>query len=261
MDAYGALRTDFRLRTVAKAARRCATFIQSCCRHAVAALLLLGCIDACAAPYPTEIQLRTAIASVAGLLKTEGIALEILDAQKEGLTQPLMAAVLTASGDTCLVFFNTRPEDGLIQFFETFQDKDLPVLLNALAVHEATHCFEQREALIRKRFDKVLPADLKRDTVTVQGYLTVMKSGALVTWGEALADIASVLFLKQAVPAQWTYFAQSLAGMRSGLAGKWPAHDTSAWLYKMIATEPGQALSPNLFESALHLRSLYRPSR
>ena len=242
------------------AASRRKTYIRSCCRHPVAAFALLCCSYALAAPYPTEGQLRTAIANTAGLLKTEGIALEIFDAQKEGLTQPLMAAVLTRTGDACLVFYNTKPEDGLTQFFETFHEKDLPVLLDALAVHEATHCFEQREALIHQRFDKVLPAAFKRDTVTVQGYLAVMKSGALVTWGEALADISSVLYLKRAVPGQWAYFANALAAMRNGLAGKWPAHDTSAWLYKIIAADAAETANQSLFETALQLRSQYRPN-
>jgi hypothetical protein len=183
--------------------------------------------------------------------------LELLDAQKAGLTQPLMAAVLTVTGDACLVYFNTRPENGLIEFFDRFNAEDLTVVLNALAVHEATHCYEQREAFIRKRFEKVLPADLKRETVTVQGYLAVMKSGALVTWGEALADIASVLYFRQAVPGQWEYFATALATMRHDLAAKWPEHDTTPWLYKIIATDAGNVANQSLFETALQLRSQY----
>jgi hypothetical protein len=260
MDANRALPVNFQVRTASAAAIRRATFTNSACRHAVAAFTLFCCTYACAAPYPTEGQLRSAIGNAAALLKTEGLELEIFDAQKEGLTQPLMAAVLTRTGDACLVFYNTKPENGLIQFFDTFQEKDLPILLNALAVHEATHCFEQREALIRQRFDKVLPADLKRDTVTVQGYIAVMKSGALVTWGEALADIASVLYLKQSAPGQWAYFANALAVMRHSLAMKWPAHDTSAWLYKIIAADAAEAANQSLFETALQLRSQYRPN-
>jgi hypothetical protein len=133
-------------------------------------------------------------------------------------------------------------------------------LLNALAVHEAMHCLEQREALIHRRFDKVLPADMKRDTVTVQGYLSVLQSGALVTWGEALADIASVLYLQQVAPAQWAYFANRLAAMRHDLAAKWADHDTSAWLYKVIIADIDPAANLSLFETALQLRSLYRPN-
>ena len=234
--------------------------MKSTCRHALAALALLCCINAFAAPYPTEGQLRTAIGSAVGLLKTEGIGLEMFDAQKEGMTQPLMAAVLTLRGEACLVYYNTKPENGLIEFFDTFQETELPVLLNALAVHEATHCFEQREAFIREHFDKILPPDFQRANVTTQDYLAVMKSGALVTWNEALADIAAVLYLKQAVPGQWAYFANGIAGMRHDLGGKWPAHDTSAWLYKIIAANAREAASQSLFETAFKLRSQYRPS-
>jgi len=64
--------------------------MKSACRHSVAALALLCCIHACAAPYPTEDQLRTAIGEVARMLKSEALELEILDARKEGLiSQPL----------------------------------------------------------------------------------------------------------------------------------------------------------------------------
>jgi len=37
---------------------------------------------------PDEHQLRTAIGNVVGMLRLEGIEIEILDAQKEGLRQP-----------------------------------------------------------------------------------------------------------------------------------------------------------------------------
>jgi len=39
-------------------------------------------------------QLRTAI-GMCGAAQSEGMELKILDAQKEGMTQPLLAAVLT----------------------------------------------------------------------------------------------------------------------------------------------------------------------
>jgi hypothetical protein len=211
-------------------------------------------------PYPTEDQLRTAIGEVAGLLKSEGIELEILDARKEGLTRPLMAAGLNQTTGVCLVFYNTKPEDGLIQFFDSIDQKDLPVMLSAIAVHEATHCIEQREAYVRKRFDKVLPPDFKRDNMTIQGYLSVVKSGALVTWSEALADITSVLYLKRAVPGQWVRFSNRIAAMRRDLAWKWPEHDTSAWLHKIIAADTGEAANQSLFETAFQLRRQYRPS-
>ena len=34
--------------------------------------------------------------------------------------------------------------------------------------------------------------------MNIQGYVSVVKSGALEAWGEALADISSLLYLKQA---------------------------------------------------------------
>jgi hypothetical protein len=223
-------------------------------------LLLFFCAGAGAAPYPTEIQLRAAIGSIAPLLKADGITLETIDAATVGLTQPLLAAGMTPNGETCRVFFNTKPENGLIEFFAAFDTAEIPLVLNSLAVHEAMHCFEQREAFIRQHFDKILPADFKPDTVTVQGYLSVVKSGALVMWGEALADIGSILYLQQAVPARWKYFADSLAAMRHGLAVRWPEHDTSPWLAKVIAADVDTTAGRNLFETALRLRSQYRPA-
>lgn len=235
--------------------------MRSVYRHTVAALALLCCSQASAVPYPTEDQLRAAIAEVAELLKDERLELEIRDARKQGLTRPLMAAGLNRSTGVCLVFYNTRPEDGLTQFFAAIHEQDLPVWLKAIAVHEVTHCFEQREAYIRKRFDKVLPPDFKRDNVTVQGYLSAVKSGALETWSEALADIASVLYLKQTVPDRWAQFAVRLAGMRYDLAGKWPAHNTSSWLYQIIAADVDKPVDQSLFETAFQLRRQYRPSK
>jgi len=235
-------------------------FMRSVCRDLVAALALLFCSLASAVPYPTEDQLRAAIVEVAGMLKSEGIELEILDARKEGLTRPLMAAGLSLPRGVCLVFYNTKPEDGLNQFFAAIDRKDLPVLLNAIAVHEASHCIEQREAYVRKRFDKVLPPDFKRDNVTIQSYLSVVKSGALVTWSEVLADIASVLYLKRAVPGQWVRLSRIIAAMRHDLAWKWPEHDTSAWLHQIIAADPGEAMNQSLFDTAFQLRRQYRPS-
>lgn len=233
--------------------------MKSACQHSVAALALLCCIHAFAAPYPTEHQFRRAIGEVAGMLKAEGLELEILDARKEGLTQPLMAAGLSLPNGVCLIYFNTEPEDGLNQFFDAIDQKDLPVMLNAIAVHEGSHCIEQREAYVRKRFDKVLPPDFKRDGVTIQGYLSVVKSGALVTWGEALGDIASVLYLKRTVPGQWVRLSSRIAAWRHDLAWKWPEHDTSAWLYRIIAADTDEAANRNLFETAFQLRRRYRP--
>ena len=233
--------------------------MSSCWRLSFAMLLLLFCAVADAAPYPTESQLRAAVGGIAPLLKAEGIALESIDAATVGLTQPLLAVGMTPAGDTCKVFFNAKPENGLIEFFAAFENSEIPLLLDSLAVHEAMHCFEQREAFVRKHFDKVLPADFKPDTVTLQGYLSVVKSGALVKWGEALADIASILYLQQAAPAQWNFYASRLAAMRHGLAAKWPEHDTSPWLAKIIAADVEASAGESLFETALRLRSRYRP--
>jgi hypothetical protein len=94
---------------------------------------------------------------------------------------------------------------------------------------------------------------------SIQGYLSVVKSGALVTWGEALADIASVIYLKRAVPGQWVRLSNGIAAMRHDLAWKWPEHDTSAWLHKIIAADIGEAANQSLFETAFQLRRRYRP--
>lgn len=228
-------------------------------RRAFAMFAVLCCSQLFAAPYPNEEQFRDAIGNVAGLLKTEGLGLEILDAQKENLTQPLMGAGLNLNNATCLIYFNTKPEDGLTQVFAAMSESDLPIWLNAIAVHETAHCIEQREAYINQRFDKVLPPDFKRDDMTIQGYLSVVKSGAVETWGEALADIVSILYLKQSVPERWEYFAKGIAAMRHELAWKWPAHDTSPWLNKVIASKSGPAPNQSLFEAAFQLRRQFRP--
>ncbi len=55
--------------------------------------------------------------------------------------------------------------------------------------------------------------------MTVQGYMGALKSGTLQTWGEALADIASVLYLKQATPDHWRKLA---AGLRWRPVRPWP---------------------------------------
>ena len=230
-------------------------------RHAIAALALLSSYHVWASPYPNEHQLRTAIGNVVGLLRSEGVELEMLDALKEGLTQPLMAAGLSLPRGVCLIFYNTKPEEGLNEFFGALPEDDLPVILTAMAVHEASHCIEQREAYIRKRFDMVLPPHLERHNMTVQGYLSVVNSGALVKWSEALADIASVLYLKRTEPNRWRYFSNRIAAMRRGLAWKWPEHDTSAWLHPLIAAGASDAADPNLFAAAFQLRRKYLPAR
>jgi hypothetical protein len=237
------------------------TGILQACRHAAAAFALLCCSYASAAPYPTEGQLRAAIENAAKLVKAEGLELEIRDAQTVGLARPLLAARLSFESGVCVVFYNTKPEDGLTQYFETIASNDLPVLLTSMAMHEATHCVEEREAYVRKRFDKILPPGFRRDSATVQGYMGAVKSGALETWGEALADIASLLYLKQAAPDHWLELARGVAGMRRDLARKWPEHDTSPWLYKMIVAGAGANafVNQSLFETAFQLRRQYRP--
>jgi hypothetical protein len=233
--------------------------MRSLCRQAFLALALLCWSHAFAAPYPTADQLRTAIVVAATLVKTEGLALEMQDAHTAGVTLPLMAAGLDLRNGVCQIFYNPLPEEGLKPFFDRIAERDLPVWLGAIAVHEATHCIEQREVYIRRQFDKVLPPDFNREGMTLQGYLGVVRSGAVETWGEALADIASVLYLKQAMPDQWMDFAHGIMTMRRSLAGKWPSHDTSPWLNKMIAAPSALPTHQSLFEAAFQLRRQFHP--
>lgn len=232
-------------------------------RRAAAAFALLCCGYASAAAYPTEGQLRTAIENAATLAKAEGLDVEIFDAQKVGMAQPLLAARLSVETGTCKIFYNTKPEDGLTQYFETIAANDLRVLLIAMATHEVAHCIEHREAYVRRRFDKILPPGFCSDNMTVQGYMGAVKSGTLETWGEALADIASLLYLKQATPNHWLELAKSAAGMRRDLARKWPEHDTSSWLYKIIAAgaDANAPLNQSLFETAFPATPAIPPRR
>lgn len=218
------------------------------------ALGLLFCTSAWAAPYPTADQLRHAIAEISVQLKSEQMEVAMLDAQKEGVTLPLMAAGLRLGDGVCVVYYNAKPEDGLIQFFEPVSAGDLPIWLNSIAVHEITHCIEQREAYIRRRFELVLPPGVTHENITVQGYFSVVKSGAVETWGEALADIVSVLYFKQTVPDRWEQFANTLAAMRSNQAARWPEHNTSAWLQKVVAAGADKPAHLSLFEAAFQLR-------
>ena len=233
--------------------------MKSAYRRSCAILALLCCGRLFAAPYPDEDQFRRAIEKTAGLLQAEGLGLEIRDARKHGLTQPLMGAGLHLGDATCLIYFNTKPEDGLTQVFAAMPESDLPVWLGAIAVHEATHCIEQREAYINRRFEKVLPPGFSRADMTIQGYLSVVKSGAVETWGEAPSDIVSGLYLKQTVPDRWQHFARGIAAMRRALAWKWPAHDTSEWLIQVIAADPVPAQGQSLFEAGLQLRRRFWP--
>ncbi len=212
-----------------------------------------------AAPYPSSDQLRHAIGEIAVVLKSERMDVTILDAQKEGIKLTLMAAGLRLDDGVCLVYYNASPEDGLTQFFAPVTASDMPVWLNAIAAHEVTHCIEQREAYIRRRFDLVLPPGFKHENVTVQGYYSVVKSGAVETWGEALADIVSVLYFKQTVPERWEQFATKLAVMRSDQTGGRPEHNTSLWLKNLIAFGADTPAHLSLFEAAFQLRRQLQP--
>lgn len=234
--------------------------MKSLWRHFLAVFILLCSIDASAAPYPSEGQLRTAIGDVVGLLKDEGLALEMLDAQKEGVTRPLMAAGLNLDTGVCIVFYNTKPEQGLIQFFGSMSEKEMPVWLDAIAVHEATHCVEQREAYVREHFSRVLPPGCECHGMTLQGYSSVVESGSTETWTEALADIASILYLKKAEPVRWRHFAIGIANMRHDLAAQWPEHDTSPWLRKLIASNAASGKDENMFDAAFRLRLQLQPN-
>lgn len=228
-------------------------------RVLIAALGLCWTIGAGAAGYPTEQQFRQALDEIAGVVRAEGMELKVLDAQKEGLTRPLLSAGLNIEANTCVVFFNTRPEDGLTQFFASLGPHELSPILRAISVHEVTHCVEQREAYVRQRFDKVLPDAYKQSDMSIQGYLSVVKSGALETWGEALADISSLLYLKRTVPDRWLHLARRISVMRRELAHRWPQHDTSAWLDRLIDANPEIGEGANLFDVAFKYRRQFRP--
>ncbi|MCY7389804.1 MAG: hypothetical protein LH481_17415, partial [Burkholderiales bacterium] len=88
---------------------------------------------ACAAPYPTADQLRQAIVEIAVQLKSEQMEVTMLDARKEGVKLPLMAAGLRLGDGVCVVYYNDSPEEGLIQFFEPVTAADLPIWLNSIA--------------------------------------------------------------------------------------------------------------------------------
>lgn len=227
--------------------------------RALAALLLFCGVAAHAAPYPTADELRAAIGIAAGVARADGLTLEMEDARQAGVTLPLMAAGLNLKSGICQIYYNPAPEAGLAQFFEGVSVKNLPVWLSAIAVHEATHCIEQREGYLRGRFDKVLPPDLERRDMTLKSYLSVVKSGAVDNWGEVLADVASVMYLKQAAPDQWKSFAQAIIALRQELASKWPSHDTSPWLRNLLAANDDMPRQLNCFEAAFRWRRLLRP--
>jgi len=223
-------------------------------------IALLFCTTPSASVYPSETAMRQAIHNGARMLRAEGIEIEVRNAQESKVNLPLMSAGLNLTSGVCMVFFNTLPEEGLRKFFDPISEEEMPVLLEAIVVHETTHCVEQREAYVRKDFGKVLPADVDSNNMTIQGYLSVVKSGAVENWGEALADIASVLHLRRTVPDRWLYYANHIAAMRRDSAKKWPEHDTSPWLEKLIADDTKDIGDQNLFELAFQLRERYRPN-
>lgn len=211
------------------------------------------------APYPTEDQYRKAIAEAAFLVKSEGLEVEVYDAQKEGVNRPLMAAGLSLTKGTCMIFFNTLPRSDLTEFVDTIAYKDLSVWLNMLAVHEVAHCIEQREAYIHKQFQEVLPPYLKLKDVTIQGYLSVVKSGAIEAWGEAFADIVAVLYIKSTLPGEWMRFATSLADMRDLRASGDSGHNTAPWLRRVIAANAEIGVNQTIYQAAFEMRKKYRP--
>lgn len=233
--------------------------MSSILRQVLPALALFCSISAHAAAYPTADELRAAIEVAAGLTQTDGLTLEMKDARQSGVTLPLMAAGLNLNSGVCQIYYNPAPEPGLARFFEGVSAKNLPVWLSAIAVHEATHCIEQREGYLRGHFDEVLPPEIERSGMTLKGYLRIVKSGAVDNWGEALADIASVMYLKQAAPDQWKSFAQAIIAMRQTLAAKWPSHDTSPWLKNLLAVNDDTPRQLSCFDAAFRWRRLLRP--
>ena len=143
-----------------------------------------------------------------------------------------MAARLDLKTGACIVYLTPKQERGLTPFFDAMEEVEFPLWLVSIAVHEVTHCVEQREAFVRQRFDKVAPPGSNRKTLTLQGYLSAMNSDAGETWSEALADIASVLYFRAVAPDDWRRFAERLAAMRESLAHRWPEHNTAPWLRK-----------------------------
>jgi len=225
----------------------------------IVALAVSWACGAHAADYPTESQFRQALHDVGDLVQAEGMELKVLDARKEGLDRPLLSAGLNIGANTCIVFFNTVPEDGLTQFFADIAESDMAPLLRAMSVHEVAHCVEQREAYVRMHFDKVLPDAYLQEDMTIQSYSSVVASGAVETWGEALADISSLLYLKRTVPDQWLDLARRVSTMRHELAAKWPLHDTSAWLDRLIEANPDSGDGAGMFDAAFQYRKQFRP--
>jgi hypothetical protein len=235
--------------------------VSRCFHRAVwSACLLLACASAQALPYPDESQFRTAASTAERILKTESIPMELLDARKERVSRPLMSAGLSLRDGVCLIFFNVDPVADVQPFFDGMQTQDFPILMRALAVHESAHCVEQRDAYLNKEFDKVLPPTIPREGMNVQGYLSVVRSGAVEAWGEAFADLAALLYIKQEEPERWVDLAKQLLTLRIERAKLDPEHDTSPWIQRFIEERPSAVAGQTIFDRAFELRRLYRPS-
>jgi hypothetical protein len=235
--------------------------VQSRIRRAIwSACLMLTCAAAHALPYPDEAQFREAVTVADSYLKSQNIPMELLDARKERVSRPLMSAGLSLRDGVCLIFFNPEPVADVQPFFDAMPSGDFAVLMRALAVHESAHCVEQRDAYLNKEFDKVLPPTIPRDGMNVQGYLSVVRSGAVEAWGEAFADLAALLYLKQQEPDRWVDLARQLLVLRIERAKLDPEHDTSPWISRFIAEQPSPVAGQSIYERAFELRRLYRPS-
>lgn len=212
-----------------------------------------------AATYPNEAQFRRAIAEVAPVAAAESLVLEALDAQKENLKRPFMASGLSLINGNCMVFYNTQPFADLKEFFDTMPEADLPLWLRVMAVHEITHCVEQREAFVHRRFARALPPGHIVKGMTVKGYLSDVKTREVGLWQEALADISAVLYLQQAEPTRWKRYAEELAALRAELAPRHPAHVTTGWIEQMLEREPVVRKGESVFERAFVLRMELNP--
>ncbi len=238
-----------------------ASRIKSGCARANVLLSALALACACgmtaAAPYPNENQLRDAISAVAHLVRNEGMGIEIVDARKAGVARPLMAAGLNTSRNLCMVFYNPKPASILEPFFDRMPEEDLGLWLKAIAVHELTHCVEQREAYVLARFDRILPPGLPVEGMTVQGYVSAQRAGTFELWSEALSDVAAILWLQEVAPAVWKRFALDFARLREELASRNPSHQTAVWLHAMLAADAHRQNDQSIFDAAIRLRIQY----
>lgn len=74
-----------------------------------------------------------------------------------------------------------------------------------------------------------------------------------------LVDISLVLSLKRTEPARCLDLARRISAMRHDLAHKWPLHDTSAWLDRLIGANPDTGDDASLFDTAFKCRQQFRP--